>query len=131
MGAPTSAIVAKVYIQFLEYTEITNILIKHQIVDYHRYVDNILIIYNAQRTNIYNTLDEFNTINPKLKFTIEEQTNFTINFLDLTITNCNNTLDCGIFCKPTATDTTIHNASCHPGEHKKATITYLNHKVNT
>jgi hypothetical protein len=131
MGASTSAILAKVYIQFLEYTEIANILKKYQIVDYHRYVDDILIIYNAQRTNIYDTLDEFNAINPNLKFTIEEQTNFTTNFLDLTITNCNNTLDCSILRKPTATDTIIHNASRHPSEHKRATIKYLNNRANT
>jgi hypothetical protein len=50
MGAPTSPILVEVYIQFLEYTEIVNILKKHQIMDYHRYVDDILIIYNAQQT---------------------------------------------------------------------------------
>jgi hypothetical protein len=35
MGAPTSAILAEVYIQFLEYTEIANTLKKQQIADYH------------------------------------------------------------------------------------------------
>jgi hypothetical protein len=48
MGALTFEILAEMYIQFLEYTEIANILKKHQIIDYHRYVDDILIIYNAQ-----------------------------------------------------------------------------------
>jgi hypothetical protein len=131
MGAPTSAILAEVYIQFLEYTKIANILKKYQIVDYHRYLDDILIIYNAQRTNIHDTLDEFNAFNPKVKFTIEEQSDYTINFLYLTITNRNNTLDCSIFRKPTTTDTIIHNASCHPNKHKRAAIKYLNNRVNT
>jgi hypothetical protein len=92
-------------------------------------VDDILIIYNPQRTNIHESLNEFNAINPKLKFTIEEQSDYTINFLDLTITNRSNTLDCSIFRKPTAT--IIHNASCHPNEHKKSVIRYLNNRVNT
>jgi hypothetical protein len=131
MGAPTSAILAKVYIQFLEYTEIANILKKHQIIDYHRYVDDILIIYNARRTKIHDTLSELNAINPKLKFTIKEQSEHTINFLHLTVTNHNNTLDCSIFCKPTTTDTVIHNASCHPNEHKRAAIRYLYYRLNT
>jgi hypothetical protein len=131
MGALTSAILAKVYIQYLEYTEIANILKKHQIADYHRYVDDILIIYNTQRMNIYDTLNEFNAINPKLKFTVEEQSDYTINFLDLTITNRNSTLDCSTLRKPTTTDTIVLNASCHPNEHKRAAITYLKNRVNT
>jgi hypothetical protein len=73
MGTPTSAILPEVYIKFLEYTEIVNILIKHQIVDYHGYVDDILIVYNTQRMNIHDTLNEFNAINTKLKFTREKQ----------------------------------------------------------
>lgn len=47
MGTLTSAILAEVYIQFLEYTEIANILIKHQIVNYHKYADDMLIIYKT------------------------------------------------------------------------------------
>jgi hypothetical protein len=89
------------------------------------------IIYDAQRTKIHDTLSEFNAINPKLKFTIEEQSEHTINFLYLTITNRNNTLDCSIFHKPTTTDIIIHNASCHPNEHKRAAIRYLNYRLNT
>jgi hypothetical protein len=54
-GSPDITILAEVYIQFVEYTEIASILIKHQIVDYHRYVDDILIIYNTHRMNIHDT----------------------------------------------------------------------------
>jgi hypothetical protein len=118
----TLAILAEVYVQFLEYTEIANILVKHQIADYHWYVDDILIIYNTQRMNIHDTLNEFNAFNHKLKFTIEKQTDYTIKFLDLTITNHNGTLECSIFHKPTVIDTVIHNTSCHPNEHKRAAI---------
>jgi hypothetical protein len=54
MGVPTSAIFSEIFIQYLEHTIIHKILIKHQIIDYYRYVDNILIIYNSERTNIQN-----------------------------------------------------------------------------
>jgi hypothetical protein len=43
MGAPTSAILAQVCIQYLEHITVIDILKKFQIIDYHRYVDNILI----------------------------------------------------------------------------------------
>jgi hypothetical protein len=49
MGAPTSAILAEVFIQYLEHTNIWDILRKHQLIDYCRYVDDILIIYNAKK----------------------------------------------------------------------------------
>jgi hypothetical protein len=52
MGAPTSAILAEIFIQYLEHNNIIQILQKHQILDYYRYVDDILIMYNEERTNI-------------------------------------------------------------------------------
>jgi hypothetical protein len=42
MGAPTSAILAEVFIQHLEHNDIIDILQKHNIIDYYRYVDDIL-----------------------------------------------------------------------------------------
>jgi nucleoside-specific outer membrane channel protein Tsx len=70
MGAPTSAILAEVFILYLEHTTIIDILTKFQIIDYYRYVDDILIIYNTRTPNIDNTLCEFNKIHPKIKFTM-------------------------------------------------------------
>jgi hypothetical protein len=72
MGAPASAILAEVFIQYLEHTTIFDILKKFQIVDYYKYVD-ILIIYNTRITNIDNTLNEFNNIHHKIKFTMEKR----------------------------------------------------------
>jgi hypothetical protein len=46
MGAPTLAILAEIFVQFLEHTVIYKILEKRQIIDYYRYVDDILITLN-------------------------------------------------------------------------------------
>jgi hypothetical protein len=73
MGAPTSATLTEIFIQHLQHTIIYKILKNHQIIDYHRYVDDILIIYNEHHTNIDKTLDEFNRIHPKIKFTIKKK----------------------------------------------------------
>jgi hypothetical protein len=62
MGAPVSTILAETFIQHLEHTIIYKILNEHQITDYHRYINDILIIYNKHYTDIENTLDEFNRI---------------------------------------------------------------------
>jgi phosphomannomutase len=85
MGAPTSAILAEVFIQYLEHTTIIDILKKFQIIGYYRYVDDILISYNTHITSTNNALDEFNNIHPKIKFTMEKEINNTINFLHLSI----------------------------------------------
>jgi hypothetical protein len=45
MGSP-SAILAETIIQHLEQNKIIKILNKQQIIDYYRYVDDILIAYN-------------------------------------------------------------------------------------
>jgi hypothetical protein len=69
MGAPTSAILPEIFIQYLEHNSILKVLQKHNIVDYYRYIDDILIIYNEKHTNINNTLNDFNKIHPNIQYT--------------------------------------------------------------
>jgi hypothetical protein len=122
MGAPTSAILVETFIQHLEHTII------YQIIDYYRYVDDVLIIYNEEYTNIENTLDEFNGIHPKIKFMMERETQNRINYLDMTVIKAHNKLTFNIYRKPTTTDSIIHNDSCHPNEHKKKSA--INYSIN-
>ena len=84
MGAPTSSILSEIYLQYVEYTEICNILQQHNIICYFRYVDDILIVYNDEDIDIQNVLEQFNNISPTLNFTIEQEVNNSIHFLDLT-----------------------------------------------
>jgi hypothetical protein len=85
MGAPTSAVLAEIYIQHMEHTQKYHILRKQQIIAYYRYVDDILIIYDQSKTNIDDTIQEFNKLQPIINFTIEKEQHESINFLDLTI----------------------------------------------
>jgi hypothetical protein len=73
MGAPTSAILAETFIQYLEHTAIINILNKYHIIDYYRYVDDILIIYNTQ-TTISDVL-EMNLIRYTLRSSSQQRKN--------------------------------------------------------
>jgi hypothetical protein len=73
MGAPTSAILSEIYLQYVEHSNILNILSKYHIDSYSRYVDDILIIYNKTKTNIEEVLGEFNKIHKNLQFTIEQE----------------------------------------------------------
>jgi hypothetical protein len=42
-----------------------------------------------------------------------------------------NKLDYTIYIKPTAADILIHNSSCHPTEHKLASINYLTNRIHS
>jgi hypothetical protein len=58
---------------------------KTKVVAYYRYADDILIIYDQNKTNIEDTVQEFNNLQPTMNFTIEKEQHETTNFLDLTI----------------------------------------------
>jgi hypothetical protein len=62
MGAPTSAILAEIFIQYVEHNHIINILQRHHIIHYYRYVDDILIVYNEDCTNIEDMLKKFRIV---------------------------------------------------------------------
>ena len=130
MGAPTSAILAEIYIQNMEHTQIQEILNKQNIIGYFRYVDDILLLYDINKTNIDDMIIEFNKLQPTIKFTIEKETHETINFLDIGIYRGEENLQFSIHRKHTATDIIIPKDSCHPQEHKISGIKYLIDRVN-
>jgi hypothetical protein len=131
MGAPSSAILTETFIQYMEHNHIVNILNKFHIQDYYRYVDDILMIYNEDTTNIDDMIGAFNLIHPNIQFTIEKQIHNALNYLDITIAITHKKLHFNIYRKPTTTDLMIHNDSCHLQEHKYLGIKYLIHKMNT
>jgi len=85
MGAPTSSILSEIYLQFLENTKIFDILKEEKIIGYFRYVDDILIIYNENITDVNQVLKAFNDITPSLTFTLEQQEENKLNFLEILI----------------------------------------------
>jgi hypothetical protein len=72
MGAPSSSMFSEIFLQHIEVTKIVNILLQYHIVGYFRYVDDILIVYKQNLTNIHDVLACFNKLTPTLKFTIEK-----------------------------------------------------------
>jgi hypothetical protein len=66
MGAPISTILGETYLQHMEHKQIYPILIKQETKSYLRYVDDIVIIYDQNKRNIEQTLDEFNKLQPSI-----------------------------------------------------------------
>jgi hypothetical protein len=83
VSTPTSNILAKIYIQHTEQKQLCPILKEGQIIGYFRYIDNSLIIYNQNKTDIDETLTEFNKQNTSIKFTIKKEHNSTQNLLKI------------------------------------------------
>jgi hypothetical protein len=67
MGAPILAILEETFIQHMEHEYIYPI-------QFNRYVDDILIIYDKNETNIEQTLNVFSSMQPSIKFIIEKKT---------------------------------------------------------
>jgi hypothetical protein len=84
-----------------------------------------------QKMNIYEVLTQFNQIHPKLQFTLEEEADHHIHFLNVTIIRKNNNIQFNIFQKPTTTDAIIPQESCHPDEHKTSAIRFLRNRNAT
>jgi ribosomal protein S17E len=72
VGALTSAILAKVYIQYMEHKQLYPVLMNHEIIGYFRYIDEILIIYNQNKTIIDGTLTEFSKQRTNIKFSVKK-----------------------------------------------------------
>jgi hypothetical protein len=85
MGAPSSSMFSKIFIQHIQHTYLPRLTHKHKFINYFQYVDDILLIYDSSITGIHTILDDFNSIHPNLQFTEEvEQINL-LNYLDITI----------------------------------------------
>jgi hypothetical protein len=131
MGAPTSSIFSEMFLKFTEHTVLIDILLRNQILGYFRYVDDVLLVYDATLTNIHTVLDYFNKATAPLPFTIEEEFQKKIHYLDITIYRDIHHFTFGIYRKPTATGAIIPSTSYHPLEHKHSTIRFLQNRMST
>ena len=122
MESPISSTIAEIYLQILEEICIKQWLESKEIIYYKRYVDDILIIFDQNKTHGKTILTKMNNIDKHLEFKLSEKENNTTNYLDLSIHRNTNSIDVGIYRKPTHTDISIQFSSNHPYEHKLAAI---------
>jgi len=131
MGAPSSGLIAEIFLQHIEHSYITKLTEKHRIINYCRYVDDILKIFHPNHADIQEIINDFNSLHPKLRFTAETEDDFTLNYLDLPIRRKPTGLRTAIFRKPKFTDTIIPFAFNHSIQHKYATVRYLYNRLDS
>ena len=93
--------ITEIFLQYQEQTLLKHLMENKTIEYYTRYVDDILIIYNTDHTNMETIFHYINSIHPNITFTPTQEHNKTISFLELHITRKNNKLDINIYRKPT------------------------------
>jgi hypothetical protein len=130
MGAPSSGLIAEIFLQHIEHSQLTCLTHKHKIIDYNRYMDDILLIFDSNHSNIQKILD-FNSLHPKLQFMAETEKDHTLNFPDISVRRTPTNMRTAIFRKPTFTDTIIPFTSNHPTHHKYATVKFLYNRFDT
>jgi len=101
------------------------------LVYYKRYVDDIFIIFDTSRINEITINDVMNSTDEHLEFKITEETNNTINYLDMTINRNVNGMEISVYRKPTSTNVTIQHTSNHPQDHKYAAYRYYINRMIT
>jgi len=114
MGSPLSPIMADIVLQDLEEFCLQKLNIDLPI--YYRYVDDVLLA--APREKIDLIFQTFNSYHPRLKFTMELETNKSINFLDTSISIINNTLVFNWYHKSTFSGRYLNYSSHHPFKQK-------------
>jgi hypothetical protein len=78
MGAPSSGLISELFLQHTEHLHLTHLKTKLKIIEYFRYVDDVLLIYDSHHTDIQTIVSEFN-IHQNLEFTAETETDNKLN----------------------------------------------------
>ena len=125
MGSRLSGTMAEIFLQHLKNSHIKPLLDSKCISFYSRYVDDILVIYGATRTNPETKVHHANSTHSNIHLSTTLETNNQISFLDLLIIRKSQRLEIDIYRNPTTTDTTINYLSNHPMEQKLAAYRYI------
>ena len=124
VGSPISSLIAEIFLQDYEDANIKQLLDMKSIALCVRYVDDMLVIYNATKINLHTINTYINKIHNNIKLNPMYEEHNSIAFLDMTITHRHTRLEVDIYGKPTTTDTTINFLSNHPIEQKMAAFRF-------
>ena len=102
--------------------------IKGDAILYARYMDDI--IRNINKENIEAKLIEINNYHPSLKFTIEQENNHSLPFLNIKISRLGTSLTSIWYNKPTDTGLTMNYHATAPRRYKKSVISGLVHRIH-
>lgn len=122
MGSPSSGLFADIFLDTLESQILSLPSSKQNISFWYRYVDDVICLWTGSTRQLDIFLNLINSLNHSIQFTMETETNHSLNFLDLTISHTTPKLSFQIFRKETYTDSIIPHDSAHPPKTKTAAL---------
>ncbi|BHF60704.1 hypothetical protein SprV_0100367000 [Sparganum proliferum] len=126
MGFPISGYLAEAVLQELE----TRVFQTYKPKFWMRYVDDTFVILHRYAKD--NFKRELDSVFPQIQFTMEEETNGVLSFLDVQVSRQEDgTLQTGVFRKATDTEKILHYNSNHPLSHKRSCVRTLFHRIHT
>ena len=119
MGSPLSPVLAQLFMENLESGPIRKIVGPH--ITWLRYVDDTLVLI-PRRKNPQQLLDQLNKIHPRITFTMEEEVDDVIPFLDTLIHREDSSVRLSVYRKPTNKDDYFHYFSGHDDSTKRGIV---------
>ena len=127
MGSPASSTTAEIYMQAHESTAISTVL--HPSKVWERFVDDVYSI--VKRTQLENFFHHINNLHQNIKFTMEEESNGELAFLDTLLKRNNGEISVLVYRKPTHTDQYLHYSSHHQTSCKKSVVSSLFNRAHS
>ena len=121
LGGSTSSTTAEIYMQAYERTATTTAL--HPSKVWERFVDDVYSI--LKRTHLENFFHHINNLHQNIKFTMEEESNGELAFLDTLLKRNNGEISVLVYRKPTHTDQYLHYSSHHQTSCKASVVSSL------
>ena len=119
MGSPVSPVVANIFMEFVEEVAINTS--PSPLRFWKRYVDDTFCF--LQKTAVDEVLQHLNSISPTIKFTVEQEKDGRLPFLDaLVFRKVDGSIEIGVYRKPTHTDHHLSYKSHHPLHVKKSVV---------
>ncbi|XP_068704786.1 uncharacterized protein [Montipora foliosa] len=125
MGSPVSPVVANLCMEAIEEMAINTSEVQPKV--WKRYVDDSFCIIKRDAVNSFHTT--LNSIDPHILFTIEEESDQQIAFLDTLVSRKDNTITIDVYRKATHTDRYLEFSSHHDKRHKISTAETLLHRA--
>ena len=122
MGSPSSPIIANLFMGKLEQAAISSFHTRPRI--WFRYVDDIFAI--LKKHVVHDFLDHLNAQHASIQFTLEEENNKALPFMDIRVERLGNGhLQTSVYRKPTHTGRYLNFESNHPPSVKRSVVKSL------
>jgi hypothetical protein len=130
IGKSISGPIAGIYMAWFEETFVLNGRMKRKISFWKRQRDDILLIWEDSSHKLQSFLTYLNGIEKKIQFTLEEEKDGALAFLDMYIMKKEDRLVTRVYRKPTHTQQYIHWRSNHPKNNLLGVLKGLIHRAH-